>query len=354
MLFNELPEFDAHETVISFFDKSVGLRGFIAIHNTANGPATGGTRYAYYASETEALRDALRLSRAMTYKCALADVPYGGGKAVIIRDTDTMKSKAFLKAYVRQINLLDGHFYTGQDVGMTKADIATMRQTCPFIGGTKSGDLGQWASLGVFYGMKAAALEVFGSASLRGHTVAVKGLGKLGFSLCELVYEEGGKLFISDIDSKTLDRAKHSFPDAIVVDTKAIHRQSVDIYSPCAYGSEFNKKTVNELRCALICGGANNQLSSREDGVRLHELGIVYIPDYLANAGGLISVMDEQNKGGYDRARVVRKVKNIGRTTRKLVQRSASERRATSELADQLAESIFKKKSREAAHLVQL
>jgi leucine dehydrogenase len=338
---SEFAEFDGHEAVVSLFDETTGLRGFIGIHSTMRGPATGGTRYAVYETEADALRDALRLSRAMTYKCALAGVSYGGGKAVIIR-TKEQKSKALLRAYAERINLLGGRFYTGQDVGITKADVAVMQSVSPFIG-TKAGDLGRWAALGVFHAMKASVKEVFGTASLQGRTVAVKGLGKLGFPLCEFIVKEGGKLIITDIDPATQKKAKNIFSDAAMLSRpNEIHGERVDIYSPCALGGEFNEKTIGQLRCAIVCGGANNQLGSARDGVRLHEKGIVYVPDYLANAGGLISVMDERNRGGYNPLRVDRAVKRIGVTAQKVIRRARREKKSTSELADHMAESIFR------------
>lgn len=338
---NVLPEFDSHEAVVSIFDGTVGLRGFIALHSTVRGPATGGTRYAVYASETDALRDALRLSRAMTYKCALADVPYGGGKAVLIKDPDHAGSKALLRAYADRVNMLGGYFYTGQDVGISENDVAVMREVTPFVG-SKAGNLGQWAALGVFHAMKASLRETLGSSSFAGRTVAVKGLGKLGFPLCEMIYRAGGNLIIADVDDAAVKRALRAFPNAKAVDPHAVHQQTVDVYSPCALGREFNEKTVGELKCKLVCGGANNQLASNKDGILLYERGIQYVPDYLANAGGLISVMDERGRGGYHRIRVMRKIKKIGETARNVIRRAAKERRPASEVADRMAESLFR------------
>jgi len=285
---SELPEFDNHELVASIDDKSVGLRGFIAIHNTNLGPATGGTRYLYYASEQEAVCDVLRLSRAMTYKCALAGVPYGGGKAVIMGRDHAFKDKRFIKAYARKINLLRGTFYTGEDVGVDQDDANQLAKYSPYIVGRKrlGGDPGPWAARGVFNALSAALKEVFGSEDLQNRTIAIRGLGKVGFGVAELVYARGGRIIAADIKESAVKFATQKLKNIKIVPSAEIHKQKVDVYSPNTLGGEINEKTINEFRCSIICGGANNQLKSDYNGAVLQRLGILYVPDYVANSGG--------------------------------------------------------------------
>jgi len=338
---SEFKEFDQHELVVSAFDKHTGLKSFIAIHNSNLGPAVGGTRYWRYASEEEALADALRLSRAMTYKCALARVPHGGGKGVIMANGGR---KQFMVAYAKRINLLNGSFHTGEDVGLTKEYLATLEKTSKFIIGRErlAGNPSPWAAKGVFYSIVAALEAIFGDSEIQGRTFAIKGLGKVGSTLCGLLYEQGGRLIVADVDVEKVKSLKHKFPKVEIVKSTEIHKQRVDVYAPCALGDEFNKKTIPQLRCQIICGGANNQLASREDGERLHSWGILYVPDYLANAGGLINVVAELDKRGYSRRRVEKKVQGIQKTAQKIIQLSVQTNKSTSEVADSLAEKIFK------------
>ncbi|MBI4094896.1 MAG: Glu/Leu/Phe/Val dehydrogenase [Candidatus Liptonbacteria bacterium] len=341
---SRLPEFDNHELVAFTADRKSGLKSFIAIHNTNLGPATGGTRYWAYDSEEEAFRDVLRLSRAMTYKCALARVPYGGGKGVIIANSHHPRRRKILAAYAKRVNLLEGSFYTGEDVGITPDDISVLARQSHFIIGREkfAGDPSPWAALGVFFALQAGLEVVFGNADITGRTFAVKGLGKVGGALCELLYRRGGTLIGADIDPDRVRSAKRRFPRIKIVEAKEIHRQRVDVYAPCALGGDFNKKTIPQLRCQVICGGANNQLSSEKDGERLHGWGILYIPDYLANAGGLINVVSELDKRGYSSRRVRKKVKDIRKTAKKIIMLSEKLNKPTSDVADRLAERIFK------------
>ena len=339
-------EFDNHELVASLVDRKSGLRGFIAIHNTNLGPAAGGTRYWHYRSEQDALRDALRLSKAMTYKCALARVPHGGGKGVIIANSNHHTRKDFLVAYAKRVNLLNGSFYTGEDVGLTKEYVETLTRNSRFIIGRErlAGNPSPWAAKGVFYAMQAALEAVFGSQEVEGHTFAISGVGKVGEMLCDLIYRQGGEVVVADINADRIKSVKRKFPRIAVVSPSEIHKQRVDVYAPCALGNEFNKKTIPHVRAQIICGGANNQLASPEDGNRLHSWGILYVPDYLANAGGLINVVAEIDSGGYSRKKVERKVKGIKNTAKKIIELSAKKNKPTSEVADRLAEEIFLKK----------
>ena len=338
-----MSDYDNHEMVSFFYDDKTGLKGFISIHNTNLGSATGGTRYAEYPNERAALSDALRLSKAMTYKCALAGLLYGGGKAVIMKDAKHPKTKEFLYTYAEKVNLLNGNFSTGEDVGISEKDAGILAQKSKFIIGSpeKAGDPSPWASLGVFYAIRAALKNVFGNEEIKGKTFAVKGLGKVGLELCRLLYEQGAEIVAADISEQAIKTAKKKFPKIKIVSSQNIHKEKVDVYSPCAMGNEFNAKKIGELKCRIVCGGANNQLVSVKDGEGLYKRNILYIPDYLANGGGVINVVAELDKGGYNRGRVLEKVKNIQNTAAKIIEMSQKLKKPTNYVADELAKSII-------------
>lgn len=346
--FRRLPEFDGHELVLTETDEKSGLKAFIAIHNTNLGPATGGTRYWLYDSEEEALRDALRLSRAMSYKCALAGVPYGGGKGVILAHPQKPKTKELIRAYARCIDKLQGRLYTGEDVGIDPDDVRVMLEITPFIIGKPgvAGDPSPWAALGVFYAIRAALKSVFGSEDISGRSFAVKGLGKCGLELARLLSEQGGEILGADINQEKIKKAKELLPKIKIVSPEEIHRQKVDLFAPCALSGDLNQKTISELRCKIVCGSANNQLSTIEDGSRLHEASILYIPDYLANAGGLVNVVAELAPGGYNKSWVEMKTEGIEATAQKIIDLSKKEMRPTSEISDGLAHEIFLKQAK--------
>lgn len=342
----KLPEFDDHKFVTFLSDKPSGLRAFIAIHNDNLGPATGGTRMWVYPSETDALRDALNLSRAMTYKCALAGVAYGGSKGVIIGDPHKDKTPALLEAYARAIDNL-GNLTTGTDVGLDDSDVAFMRKFSTRILGVTNGDhlsTSSMATLGVFNALLAAAHEYWGGNSIENKIVGVKGLGKTGEELVRLLLEKGARVIAAEIDSSQAKAVSKKYPSIKMVDSQELHLQNLDIFSPCALGNELNPKTVQELNCKVIVGSANNQLSSPEIGDWIHRNGILYIPDYIANAGGLINVVDELEPGGYKKSRVLERVSEIQKTVKKVISRSHKERLASNRVADRMAEEIFKKK----------
>jgi len=346
MDFTTFPEFDDHEQVMPITDASLGLRGFIAIHRTTLGPATGGTRYFSYASEEEAARDALGLSRTMTYKCALAGVPYGGGKGVLMADPQWPKTVAMMRAYARKVNELGGRFTTGEDVGITEEDLRAMQEESPFINGRpdRGGELGPWAARGVFEAIKAALEVVFGDSRMASRSFAIRGLGKVGGRLCRLIVGAGGTVYVADIDPEAVRRVVGQFPQVRVVGPGEIHRQTVDVYCPCAMGGEFGEQRISELRCRAICGAANNQLVSAEDGRRLHARGILYVPDYVANAGGLINIVAEMDPAGYRREWVLEKVNAIRGTARQVLDIAAHRNEPANEVADRLAEAVFSEK----------
>ncbi len=342
------PEYDNHELVSFFFDKKTGLRGIIAIHSTTLGPAVGGTRYFHYGTEEEALEDVLRLSRGMTYKCAISKVHFGGGKAVIIADPKKGKTKEYLEAYAKQINRLNGMFFTGEDVGMSFDDINILQKESPFIIGTakKAGDPSPWAALGVFYAIEESLEILDKKKNLKKYTVAIKGLGKVGMELARLLYKNGVSLIGADIDTKCTKEFLRRFPGSKVVPTSKIHLQKVDVYAPCALGKEFNKKTIGELNCRVVCGSANNQLVHFKDGLLLYKRNILYIPDYLANAGGLINVIADLDKKRYKKETIRKNVHKIKATVREVINLSRKNKQPTNAITDLVAEKFIFKNAR--------
>jgi leucine dehydrogenase len=338
-------EYDNHQKVLHIYNEKFGLNGFISIHNSNLGAAVGGTRMFPYSSEADALQDVLRLSRSMTYKCAMAGVNYGGGKAVIIADSKSFDKKQILEAYAAEVNNLQGEFYTGEDVGISEADVQFMLSEVPyFIGKSdKAGDPSPYASLSAFYAMQSAAEYIFGNKSLKNRKVAVKGVGKVGKRLVELLVESGAFVTIADIDVNRI-REIASISNLIkVVSHSEIHKLDVDVYAPCAMGGEFTEQTKKEIQARIICGVANNQLASSEVGDWFYQSGITYIPDYVANAGGLINVVDELEEGGYNPDRVRERIERVADTIKKVLEESERNHLPTNRIADKLAESIFNK-----------
>lgn len=341
------PGFDDHEFVMALSDEASGLKAFIAIHNTNLGPALGGTRMQKYASEAAALDDVLDLSRAMSYKCALAKLPYGGGKAVIMADPG-LDREAVLSAYARLVEKLGGLLKTGTDVGISDDDVAHMAKQTEHMLGVKPADRGDLntskvAALGVFHAMKATLRHLDGSSSFAGKRIAIKGVGKLGGELARLVREAGGLVYIADINSERCQELRRQWPDVTVVANGEIHRCPVDIYSPCALGNEFNSRTISQLRCRAIAGGANNQLVDPSAGDLLHRRRILYAPDYIANAGGLIYVADELEKDGFKAQRVIERTEAIEQTLADIFRRTELEKLPTHRVADMLAEERLRK-----------
>jgi leucine dehydrogenase len=288
------PDYDGHECVIHVRDARSGLRAIIAIHDTTLGPAFGGCRMRAYACEADALADALRLSRGMTYKSAICNLPYGGGKSVILGDPSREKTPELLRAMGRAVEDLGGRYIIADDVGTTLTDLAVMRQaTTHTAAATQSAQqpLGVTAH-GVFNAMLAAAEHVYGHADCRGLRVAVQGLGNVGGPLCELLWAQGARLIVCDTDSGRTAKAAREW-QASVVAPGDIYRQTADIFAPCALGGILNSETLPLLRSQVVCGGANNQLARDEYAQQLNALGILYVPDYLANAGGVIDFHQE-------------------------------------------------------------
>jgi leucine dehydrogenase len=290
------------EQILFAYDEISGLKALIAIHDTTLGPAMGGLRLHPYASEDEALDDVLRLSKAMTFKAAAAGLNLGGGSAVILCDPHTGKTEELLRGFGRQVESLGGRFFIAQDAGTTVEDMETISQETSYVAGLRksrggSGDPAQKAAFGVLRGMQACLAAVFGESHLRNRTVAIQGLGAVGLELARLVGEEGARLIASDIDPRRIEKARQ-FLDLEAVTPEQILSTPCDVLSPCAMGGIFDQKTIPTLQARIIAGSANNQLASDDMGNALHARGIVYAPDFVVNAGGLINVAEELT--GYD------------------------------------------------------
>lgn len=325
-----------HEQVIYGSDTPSGLRCIIAIHSTALGPSLGGTRFLPYEREEDALIDALRLSKAMTYKAACAGLSLGGGKAVIIGDPHRDKSEAVLHAYGRLVQSLGGRYITACDVGTYPADMEVVARECRWVTGMNpvdggSGDSGVTTAYGVFLGLQAVAEHVWGEQSLVGRHVAIQGLGKVGGRLAEHVAEAGGKLTVTDVNEEAVDRYAPRL-GADVVSRDQIYAVDADLFSPNALGGTLNEQTIPRLQVAAVCGGANNQLESVEDAARLRERHILYAPDFVVNVGGMIQVADELHPDGHSPARMMRKAQQI-RTVLMEVFALAHEQQITTERA---------------------
>lgn len=328
------PAYAGHERVFYFEDKPTKLKGFIAWHNTKLGPATGGTRLYKYSSKREALKDVLNLSEAMTYKCAMSGVPFGGGKSVIIA-SEKMKNKNFLKAYAQIINSFEGKFTTGTDVGITDDDIDYMSKVSPHILRGEKGNTttSQMAAYGVYLGIKTSIKLLMINKVNKNISITIKGVGKIGFELVKLLSKDGFKITIADKNKKMVQKINKLFPLIKVMDSKKIHKIKTDIYSPCAMGEEFNQKTIKELNCFIIAGGANNQLKKDSISKSLYNQGIWYIPDYVINSGGLIQIVDELDKSGYNRERINRRLLNISKVISLIIKKSKKTEKDTLSVA---------------------
>ncbi|WP_254795374.1 Leu/Phe/Val dehydrogenase [Arsukibacterium indicum] len=336
------PEFDNHEQVVFCSDQQTGLRAIIAVHSTRLGPAVGGCRLWNYASDEEAIADVLRLSRGMTYKNAMAGLPLGGGKSVIIGDAKTIKSEALFQAFGRMLHRLSGSYYSAEDVNITTGDIMQVHKVTPYVAGLegKSGNPGPFTAIGTYQGIKAAAMHKFGTADLAGKTIAVQGLGSVGFYLCEHLHKEGAKLIVTDINQAAVDRAVTQF-GATAVGLHGIYEVEADIYAPCALGATLNDDTIGLLKAKVVAGCANNQLKQARHGEMLRQRGILYAPDYVINAGGIINVACEMRPQGYNADESTAKVNQIYQTLLNIFQRADAEDKPTSEIADVMAQEII-------------
>jgi leucine dehydrogenase len=331
---------NGHEQVLAFSEESAGLRGFIAIHNTTLGPGLGGVRIWPHKSEEDALVDVLRLSKAMTYKSAAADLPFGGGKAVIMADPVKDKTEALVRAYARYLDSLGGRYITTTDVGSTIRDLEYISMETKHVVGLPiseggSGDTAIMTGLGVFMGMKACAKHLWGSDSLAGRTVAFQGFGKVAYHTAGHLAEEGARMVVTDINETALAKAQEM--GAVIVPGESIYDQECDIFAPCALGGVLNGDTIPRLRCSIVAGGANNQLLTDGDGLALQRRGIVYAPDYIINAGGVINVSCEVGSA-YNEDRAREKTLRIYETMEKVLDIARRDGVSTSQAADHLAQ----------------
>ncbi|MCY8936734.1 branched-chain amino acid dehydrogenase [Peribacillus frigoritolerans] len=338
-IFKYLEKYD-YEQLLFCQDKQSGLKAIIAIHDTTLGPALGGTRMWTYASEEDAIEDALRLSRGMTYKNAAAGLNLGGGKTVIIGDPRKDKNEEMFRAFGRYIQGLNGRYITAEDVGTTVEDMDLIHEETDFVTGISpafgsSGNPSPVTAYGVYRGMKAAAKEAFGTDSLEGKVIAVQGVGNVSYNLCRHLHEEGAKLIVTDINKESVARAVESF-GATAVNPDEIYGVECDIYAPCALGAVINDQTINQIRAKVIAGAANNQLKETVHGDQIHEKGIIYAPDYVINAGGVINVADELL--GYNRERALKKVETVYDTIERVIEIAKRDQIPTYKAADRMAE----------------
>ena len=333
------PEAAGHEQVVFCQDRHTGLKAIIGIYSTALGPALGGTRFYPYATEDDALRDVLHLSRAMAYKNALAGLDLGGGKAVIWGDPAQLKSEALLRAYGRFVQSLNGRYYTACDVGTYVPDMDVIARETRFVTGRSvehggAGDSSILTAWGVFQGMRAAAEHSWGSPTLAGRRVGIAGLGKVGKYLAAHLIEDGASVVATDVSEAAREWARTTYPQIDLVDDgTALITADLDVYAPCALGGALDDDTVAALRARVVCGGANNQLAHPGIEKTLVERGILYTPDYLVNAGGVIQVADEIEGFDFDRAKL--RATRIFETTRTILRLADAERGGTVELVNQ-------------------
>ncbi|MDO1558176.1 Glu/Leu/Phe/Val dehydrogenase [Brevundimonas sp. 2R-24] len=341
------PSFKNHEGVFSFFDEKTGLKAIIAVHSTSRGPAVGGCRMWNYGSSAEALEDVLRLSRGMSYKNAVADLEMGGGKSVIIGDARTQKSPELFRAFGRAIDTLGGIYYSAEDVGVSVEDIMYAREETEYVVGLSggkeaSGDPSPVTAEGVFRSTLVAAKRLWKQDDLNGLTIAVQGsAGHVGAYLSEKLHKAGARLVMTDINEAALRQIAEK-TNAEVVAPDAIYDVQADIYAPCALGATLNEQTLPRLKCKAVVGAANNQLATPEIGERLFKAGVLYAPDYVVNAGGIINVASEmkarQTGGAYDPQWVEGKLVGLMQTVDEIFARSEAEGRPTHEIADSIAE----------------
>ena len=331
-----------HEQVVFCQDRHTGLKAIIGIYSTALGPALGGTRFYPYESEEAALTDVLNLSRGMAYKNALAGLDLGGGKAVIWGDPATGKSEALLRAYGRFVESLHGRYYTACDVGTYVPDMDVISRETRYVTGRSlehggAGDSSVLTAWGVFQGMRAAAEHTWGSPTLAGRRVGIAGLGKVGKYLAGHLIEDGAAVVATDVSPAALEWARTTYPQIdLVADTQALITSDIDVYAPCALGGALDDDTVPVLRAKIVTGGANNQLAHPGIEKLLEERGILYTPDYVVNAGGVIQVADEIQGFNFERAKL--RATGIFETTRRILQVADSEGVAPAVAADRLAE----------------
>ncbi|NOR20356.1 MAG: amino acid dehydrogenase [Xanthomonadales bacterium] len=344
MTFFENPAMQGHESIHKFYDPKTGLKAIIAIHSTALGAAGGGCRMWQYDSEADATRDALRLSRGMTYKNAMAGLQMGGGKGVIMAKAGHQPSDDYFRAFGRFVDSLGGRYITAEDVGVTIDNMRQVKQVTDFVAGlpgsegVAGGDPSPWTADGIFLGLQAGVKHRLGTNSLSNLRVAVQGVGKVGYDLCRQLHAAGASLIISDVNEGNLKRAQSAF-GAEVASTDEILFEDVDVLAPCALGASLNVQSIPKIKASVIAGAANNQLATEEDGQRLFERNILYAPDFVINAGGIISVSLEY-MGGRTESEVRSQIALIPERLSNIFASSEQQQTPTNVIADAMAESI--------------
>tara|TARA_R110002124_G_scaffold129483_1_gene290862 strand:- start:162635 stop:163705 length:1071 start_codon:yes stop_codon:yes gene_type:complete len=339
----EHPAFDGHEKILMAEDLAIGFKAYIALHNTRRGPARGGCRYwSSYLNDNDAINDVLRLSKGMTYKTALAGLNYGGGKTVIVGTPGTQNpNPEFMHALGHALNELQGAYETGEDVGTRTADFTIAGTITDYVrvrslekAGAQDliGGPPLYTALGVYYGIKAAVKHRLGTDSLKGVRIAVKGLGNVAQPLCRLLFADGAKLTVADIDKAKTSMASKEWHARVVSPEKIIF-ENVDVYAPCALGGDINEETVHKIKALIIAGAANNQLATAEMAAVLKQRGVLYAPDYAINAGGVINVVEV----GASHEDLIKMLRGIGATLAQIFTRADAEDKTTAEIADLIA-----------------
>jgi leucine dehydrogenase len=336
----DLPDFDAHEAVHVFEDRKSGLKAVIAVHSTHRGPAAGGTRFWHYADSQAAITDALRLSRGMSYKNAMADLPAGGGKAVILANPARAKPQDMLDAFARAVDSLGGKYITAQDVGMSEADMVSLSKVTPHVAGLpdQGGDPGPYTARGVYLGVKAAAKHALGSDDMNGVHVAIQGVGSVGGGLARYLAEQGARLTLADVDTKRAAELAAEL-GGVAVAADAIMDVDADVFSPCALGAILTASSVAALKVKAVAGGANNQLATGPEGRMLADRGILYAPDYVINAGGIINVLRHIDAANDDE--INRRIEAIPARLAAVWQESDSSGYTPAEVADNMAQKLI-------------
>lgn len=361
------PSFDAHEQVVHFRDLESGLNAIIAVHNNNLGPSLGGSRFFPYAEFNDAVTDVLRLSRGMTYKSALAKLPLGGGKAVIIGDPRKDKTDAMMESFGEAVESLKGTYVTAEDVGTNEHDMIAIGRKTKHVTGLPalaqgeegvSGNPSPVTAYGCFFGIKACVKEKFGTSDLTGRTVAIQGMGAVGYALAQYLVKAGANIIAADVHQNSLEQAKREFGDKVqIIDTSLILSAEADILAPCALGAVLNDRTIPAIKAQIIAGAANNQLAEKKHDAMLRDRGILYAPDYAINSGGVTSVGyeyywrqgKEMGSNSFTTEAMMKHVEKIEETLLSVFAIARSKGIPTGEAADQLAEDIFKTGAMESA-----
>ena len=341
---------DGHEQLVHCYDESTGLKALIAIHNTVLGPALGGTRFWKYNNESEALRDVLRLSRGMTYKSAISGLNLGGGKAVIIGDPLKIKNEALMRRFGKFVDSLNGKYITAEDVGVDTKDMEFIRMETKHVTGLPEwmgggGNPSPVTAYGVYMGMKACAKIAFGSDSLANKKIGVQGIGHVGESVVQFLVKEGAKVFITDINSNRMKEVAKNYAVNGIEKSEDFFTNAMDIYAPCALGATLNTSTISQLNCAIVAGAANNQLENEDiHGEQLVNKGLIYAPDFVINAGGIINVYSELH--GYNREMALAQAEKIYHTVFEIVTKAKEENLPAQKVAMRLAQERIEKIAR--------